>query len=396
MNKNTYSVSQVNNYIKLLLEDDVLLKDIYIEGEISNFKKHTSGHLYFTIKDELASINAVMYSSSASNIKFDISNGMKVIILGYVSSYVKTGQYQFYVKEIAISGKGDLQKEFEILKEKLFKLGFFDEEYKKPIPKFPENIGVITSQTGAAIQDIINVYKRRNKSTNLILIPTLVQGEKASSEIIKAIEMANDYKKLDTIILARGGGSYEDLECFNNEDVAKAIFYSRIPIITGIGHEIDFTIADFVADFRAPTPSAAIEIALPENDILQEKIIQNYYKINQIINQKIEKNKMKLNFNKEKSSFKNFLNLIMDYEIFIENKIDFFEKEFNYKFKEKQLILNNMVNKLDSISPTNILKKGYAFISDEEGKGIKNSKNLKTGDTININFYDGEKKAKIF
>lgn len=396
MNKNVYSVSQINNYIKLLLEEDVLLKDIYIEGEISNFKRHTSGHLYFTIKDELSSLNAIMYSSIASNVKFEISNGMKVTALGYVSSYLKTGQYQFYIKNIEILGKGNLQKEFEILKEKLFKEGFFSEQNKKPIPKLPKNIGVITSQTGAAIKDIINVYKRRNKSANLILIPALVQGEKAPLDIIKAIEIANRYKKLDTIILARGGGAYEDLHCFNNEDVAKAIFNSKIPIITGIGHEIDFTIADFVSDFRAPTPSAAIEIALPENDVLKEKVIRNYYRINQIMNQMIEKNAMRLEFNKQKSSFKNFLNLIVNYEIFIENKMNFFEKEFKNKFKEEYIKLNNIIEKIELSSPTSILKKGYSFISNEEGKGIKKAEELKTGDTININFYDGEKKAKIF
>ncbi|MDE6181998.1 MAG: exodeoxyribonuclease VII large subunit, partial [Eubacteriales bacterium] len=276
MNKNIYSVSQINNYIKLLLEDDVLLNDIFIKGEISNFKKHTSGHIYFTIKDENASINSVMYSSNALNIDFEIENGMQVTVFGYVSSYVKTGQYQFYAKEINLLGKGDLKRDFEALKEKLFKQGFFDEEAKKIIPKFPKNIGVITSPTGAAIQDIINIYKRRNQSVNLILIPTLVQGDSADLEIINAIKIANEYKKIDTLILARGGGSYEDLDCFNSEELAKAIYFSEIPIITGIGHEIDFTIADFVSDFRAPTPSAAIEIALPEYNILQEKLEQNY------------------------------------------------------------------------------------------------------------------------
>lgn len=396
MNKNIYSVSQVNNYIKLLLEDDVLLNDIFIEGEISNFKEHTSGNLYFTIKDENASINVVMYSSNASGIEFEISNGMKVTIFGYISSYFKTGQYQFYAKKIDIAGKGDLQKQFEFLKQKLLNKGFFDEENKKPIPKFPKNIAVITSQTGAAIQDIINIYKRRNQSVNLILIPTLVQGEKAVFEIVNAIENANEYKKIDTIILARGGGSYEDLQCFNNEEVANAIFCSNIPIVTGIGHEIDFTIADFVADFRAPTPSAAIEIALPENDLLQDKVFQYYYKINQIINRKIEKNKMQLTINTEKSSFKNFTDTLMNHQIFLEDKVNILQKQFMHNIKEKHLYLENIINKLDSISPLNILKKGYAFVSDEKGKSVKNSQSLQSGDIVNINFYDGEKKAKIF
>lgn len=396
MDKNVYSVSQINNYIKLLLEDDVLLNNIFIQGEISNFKYHTSGHLYFTIKDENSSLNVIMYNSDAINIDFDLYNGINVKIFGYVSCYIKNAQCQFYAKKIEILGKGDLQKNFEILKEKLFKKGFFDIENKKSIPKFPKNIAVITSKTGAAIKDIINIYKRRNKSINLILIPTLVQGKNAPDEIIKAIEIANEYAKIDTIILARGGGAYEDLECFNDENVAKAIYFSKIPIITGIGHEIDYTIADFVADYRAPTPSAAIEIALPENDILQNKIIENYLKMNKIINQKIIENKLKLEIIKKNKYFENFLSYIINYINIIENKKSLLEKEFNYKLNQNKALLNNYIEKLNSNSPTNILKKGYASISDENGKPIKSSKNLKTGDSININFYDGEKKAKIF
>lgn len=395
MNKNVYSVSQVNNYIKLLFEDDVFLNDIFIEGEISNFKKHTSGHIYFTIKDENASINSVIYKTNASSIDFNIENGMKITAFGYISSYIKTGQYQFYVKEIAPLGKGNLQKDFEALKQKLFNQGFFDEQHKKPIPKLPKNIAVITSSTGAAIQDIINIYKRRNQSINLILIPSVVQGKDAHLHIINAIEMANDYGKIDVLILARGGGAYEDLECFNSEELAKAIYFSEIPTITGIGHEIDFTIADFVSDFRAPTPSAAIEIALPEANFLQERLEQAYYKINKIIDDKIQEKRNKLDLNINTHSFKNFLDLVMNYQLFVENSINLIEKEFNYKVKEKRFLLENIINKLDAISPTNILKNGYAFISNEYGNNIKSSKNLKKNEIITINFYDGEKKAKI-
>ncbi len=249
MKDNIYTVSQVNNYIKLLLEDDVLLNGIYIEGEISNLKRHTSGHIYFTIKDEDCSINAVMYRQDTLSFKDEFENGLKVICFGHISAYPKTGQYQLYVKNIKISGIGDVFLDFEKLKEKLKNEGLFDKVYKMDIPLLPKSIGVITSQTGAAIRDILNVAKRRNPNIKIILIPALVQGKDAPNSIINAINMANKFKNLDIIILARGGGSKEDLWAFNNEDLARAIFYSSIPIVTGIGHEIDFTIADFVADF---------------------------------------------------------------------------------------------------------------------------------------------------
>lgn len=373
MNKNIYSISQVNNYIKMLLEDDVLLNNINIEGEISNFKEHSSGHLYFSIKDESSSINAVMYRNNAYNINFEIKNGMKAIIFGYISSYTKTGQYQIYVEDINILGKGDLEKDLEKLKAKLYKAGFFDERNKKPISKSPNVIGVITSPTGAAIKDIINIYNRRNKTVKLILIPSTVQGENAHLEIINAINIANEYKNIDTLILTRGGGAYEDLACFNNEEVAKAIYFSKIPIITGIGHEIDFTISDFVADLRAPTPSAAIELALPESHIFKENIIRDYDKLNKMIDKKIK-----------------------NYKVIVENNINSIQKSIDYKIKENKLIVNNMISKLDNMSPTNILKNGYAFISNNEGKCINSIKDLKTGDIVDIQLFDGKKKAKIF
>ncbi len=412
MNNNIYTVTQVNNYIKLVLEDDVLLNGIFLEGEISNLKKHTSGHIYFTLKDEECSINAVMYKQDAMSFKENIETGSKVICFGYLSSYPKTGQYQIYVKTIKSSGLGNVFLDFEKLKTKLQKEGLFDDIYKMDIPKLPKTIGVITSQTGAAIKDILNVAKRRNPNIKIIIIPALVQGNDAPNSIINAINLANEYKKLDIIILARGGGSKEDLWAFNDEQLARAIFYSSIPIVTGIGHEIDFTIADFVSDFRAPTPSAAIEVCLPEAYILNEKINNIFVSINNNINKKINENKLKLKINTNKSCFVNFLNKIIDYKNLKSCFVNFLNKIIDYKnlnedifnninkniktkVTQNKLFLDNYLNKIEALSPINILKNGYALISDKNDKNIKSSKLLKKDDEINLSFYDGNKKAKI-
>ncbi len=394
--ENVYSVSQVNNYVKLLIQNDILLNNIFIEGEISNFKNHTSGHFYFTIKDFDASLNCIMFENNARNIDFDIKNGAKIIANGYLSLYPKTGMYQFSVRKIYADGKGILQKNFEILKEKLENEGLFDIRYKKPISKIPKNIAVITSKTGAALQDIIKIYKRRNKSVNLILIPSTVQGEKAPKELIDAIYLANKYENLDTIILARGGGSYEDLNCFNSEDLARAIFASKIPIITGIGHETDFTIADFVSDLRAQTPSAAIEIALPEAEVLSQKLEHIFQKMDYLIKYKINYNKNKLNTILQQNAFYNFEQKVLNYKNFANNNFNSLQKSFYSKYKEKRLFLKNCTNKLDYLFPANILKNGYAFVLDNNNKQIKSAKSLKKGDIINITFFDGKKQAEIF
>lgn len=394
MKDNIYTVSQVNNYIKLLLEDDVLLNGIYIEGEISNLKRHTSGHIYFTIKDEDCSINAVMYRQDTLSFKNEFENGLKVICFGHISAYPKTGQYQLYVKNIKISGIGDVFLDFEKLKEKLKNEGLFDKVYKMDIPLLPKSIGVITSQTGAAIRDILNVAKRRNPNIKIILIPALVQGKDAPNSIINAINMANKFKNLDIIILARGGGSKEDLWAFNNEDLARAIFYSSIPIVTGIGHEIDFTIADFVADFRAPTPSAAIEICLPKADDLKEKVYNIFYGIDKNINKKISENNLKLQVSINRSCFINFLDKILDYQIFIDNKLEKITLNIVSNIRENKLILDANINKIESLSPMNILKNGYALVS-KDNNNIKSVKQLNKDDEIILNFYDGDKKAKI-
>ena len=395
MKNNVYSVTQVNNYIKLLFKDDFLLNNIYIKGEVSNLKKHLSGHLYFSIKDENAVINAIIFNSNLSDISFELKNGDKIIALGYISLYEKTGQYQFYVSNLELEGKGNLQIEFEKLKEKLKLQGLFDSEYKKPIPMFPECIAVITSLTGAAIQDILNVLKRRNPTVKVVILPVLVQGENAANEIAKAIESINKWNKADVIIVGRGGGSYEDLAAFNEEVVAYAIFNSKIPIISAVGHETDFSIADFVADKRAATPSVAAEIAV--FDILDfiQILMSKISLLNKSLNQKIFNCKAKFKITLNNSFFNDFLNKIYNYKNLVYNHKNYLDKVINTKIKQDKLKLENMACSLEKVSPINILKKGYSLVLDENNNVINSKLDVSKNQIVNINFYDGKKSAKI-
>ena len=267
MNNEYITISEVNRYIKDTIDNNQFLKKVYLKGEISNFKAHTRGHLYFTLKDEGSRLNAVMFSYQASNLKFTPVDGMKVLVCGKISVYEATGSYQIYVEEMTEDGVGNLYIEFEKLKKKLASEGLFDQDKKKKIPKVPRKIGIVTASTGAAIRDILTTIKRRFPICETILFPSLVQGNEAAKDIVKNIQIANTYD-IDTLIVGRGGGSIEDLWPFNEEIVARAIYESRVPVISGVGHEIDFTIADFVADLRAPTPTAAAELAVPNMDTI--------------------------------------------------------------------------------------------------------------------------------
>lgn len=395
MKNNVYSVTQVNNYIKLLFKDDFLLNNIYIKGEVSNLKKHLSGHLYFSIKDENAVINAIIFNSNLSDISFELKNGDKIIALGYISLFEKTGQYQFYVSNLELEGKGNLQIEFEKLKEKLKLQGLFDSEYKKPIPMFPECIAVITSLTGAAIQDILNVLKRRNPTVKVVILPVLVQGENAANEIAKAIESINKWNKADVIIVGRGGGSYEDLAAFNEEVVAYAIFNSKIPIISAVGHETDFSIADFVADKRAATPSVAAEIAVFDIFDFIQILMSKISLLNKSLNQKIFNCKAKFKITLNNSFFNDFLNKIYNYKNLVYNHKNYLDKVINTKIKQDKLKLENMACSLEKVSPINILKKGYSLVLDENNNVINSKLDVSKNQIVNINFYDGKKSAKI-
>lgn len=390
-----YTVSQITGYIKKILENDILLRDIYVEAEISNFKAHSSGHLYFTLKDSGAAINSVMFRSSASKLKFMPESGMKVVARGYISLYEKTGNYQLYVTSMEPAGIGALYLAYEQLKARLEKAGVFDAKYKKPIPEMPKTVAVITSPTGAAVRDIINVTGRRNPNVEIVIVPVLVQGENAAPDIVRAIDMVNRWGKADTIILGRGGGSIEDLWAFNEEIVARAIFDSEIPIISAVGHETDFTIADFIADMRAPTPSAAAEIAVPAGNEINDRVMNIYNRISKSVISSLNEGISAYKYCINSYGFKNFGNTVYDNEIYVSELFDRIFKNIGSSINQNKLMLKNCLDNIENKSPLNILKKGYSLAYDSRGNILKSSENIKIGDDITVKLNEGSIKAKV-
>ena len=380
------SVSELTNYIKRVIEEN--FEQVRIIGEISNFKAHASGHWYFTLKDKNAQISCTMWKGLNNYVFFTPQDGMQIVVTGKVTVYPPRGNYQLDVKSMKPAGEGELQKAFEQLKRKLFDEGLFDDEHKRPIPKFPAKIGIVTGTDTAALKDMLSVAERRYPILELIIAPTRVQGEGAAEQIAASIENLNQHKDIDLIIIARGGGSLEDLWAFNEEIVARAIYKSKIPIISGVGHEIDFTIADFAADLRAPTPSAAMEIATPNKDEIigfLEEISDNN---KNYISEKIENLKYELNYLNKSYGFKNITNLINTKKQTIDNYIfriqviiaNFLKSNKNNLSLFSKIILSNNVN--------SILKKGFVLIEQDE-KIIKRKTELKIDRGLELKFYDG-------
>ena len=388
------TVSDLNSYIKKKIDDDEALNTVIVKGEISNFKNHYTGHLYFTLKDEKSLIKCVMFKSYAERINFIPKDGAKVIVFGQVAIFERDGIYQIYVKAMNQDGKGDLYAAYEKLKSELEEQGLFDQKYKKEIPLKPKVIGVLTSRTGAVIRDIINVSTRRNPNTYIRLLPVPVQGKTASLQIAKGIKIMNEKKLADVIILARGGGSIEDLWPFNEEIVARAIFESEIPIISAIGHETDFTIADFVADLRAPTPSAAAELANPDIYELKEKINSYISRSRLALKKKIDL--MNLKFEKIMSSrvFADPFRIINDNFLRLDSNIKLMQNSINIKYKEAQMHFTKVISNLDTLSPLKTLARGYS-ITEKDGNIIKTIKELNSDDLISIRLTDGKRNAKI-
>ena len=388
------SVSQLNSYIKDKFENDEYLENVLIKGEISNFKNHYTGHMYFTLKDENSLIKCIMFKNYAQRLDFMPKDGMKVFLLGSVSVFERDGVYQIYAKAMQEDGIGILYRKYEELKQRLEQQGFFDETHKQKIPKMPKSIGVLTSQTGAVIRDIINVSTRRNPNVNIKLFPVPVQGEGAAEKIADGIKLMNKLQLVDVLILARGGGSLEDLWPFNEEIVAHAIYNSEIPIISAVGHETDFSISDFVADLRAPTPSAAAELAVPDIYEIKQKISTYKNRLRLSLIKKVEI--MKLRYEKSISSriFKEPLRNINDYYLKIDSYIKRLETSIRLKQKEGKTLYIELISKLDTLSPLKTLTRGYSLI-EQNNKIVKKSKELKTGDKIDIRFIDGIKEAKI-
>ena len=388
------SVTDLNKYIKNKIADDEYLSNILIKGEISNFKHHYTGHLYFTLKDEKSLIKCIMFKSYAQKLNFEPKDGMKVYILGSVSVFERDGVYQIYAKIMEEDGIGDLYTKYQKLKEELEKKGLFDQSHKQKIPMLPKVIGVLTSQTGSVIRDIINVSTRRNPNVYIRLLPVPVQGEGAAEKIAEGIEYINKNQLADVIILARGGGSLEDLWPFNEEIVAYSIYESKIPIISAVGHETDFSISDFVADLRAPTPSAAAELAVPDIYEVKQKINTYQNRLKMSLTKKLEI--MKLRYDKCMSSsiFREPTRRIQENYIKIDSFVKTLENLMNkIKDKNKNKYIE-LVSKLDTLSPLKTLTRGYTII-EKDGKIVKSITDLKREDNISIRLKDGEKQAKI-
>ena len=416
MNDKYISVNQLTKYIKYKIDNDINLNEVFLRGEISNFKAHSRGHFYFTLKDESSRISAIMFSSSTKNIKFVPQDGMKVLVTGKVSVFEQTGNYQIYVNEMLEDGIGNLYIAYEQLKKKLQEEGLFDQTHKKKIPKIPNRIGVITAPTGAAIKDIITTIKRRWPLCEIILFPALVQGEEAHTDIVKQIKKAEEYN-LDTLIVGRGGGSIEDLWAFNEEDVARAIYACPIPVISAVGHEVDFTIADFVSDLRAPTPTAAGELSVPQKDEVLALINQINIRLEKSIKNKITLNRKHLTEINNHYIFTNPITIYQSKEMIFDNLEERLKhslanlvhvKEKNYQSIKSSIVLQNpeilldkkknnyinIISKLETLSPLKTLKRGYT-ITKSNNKVITSIKSIKKGDNINIEFNDGNIDAKV-
>ena len=390
-----YSVSRVNGYIRTMLENDFVLSSIWVAGEISNFKRHSSGHMYFSLKDSDGVIRCVMFRGDADILPFMPENGMSVIVCGYVTVYEKSGEYQIVVQLMKPDGVGALTIAFEQLKQKLADEGLFDSDYKREVNRRPSNIAVVTSPTGAAVRDIIKIIRARNSSVSITVIPVLVQGEMAAESVAEGIRLANRLKKADTIIVGRGGGSIEDLWAFNDERVARAIFASEIPVISAVGHETDFTIADFVADLRASTPSNAAELAV--NDINED------IRRAEALKERLKRNAFFILSNKEeryKRACESQAFLYPERELDVKGKYlrDIFarlKKETDIKIKTAENRLQNNISTLEALSPLKVLARGYSYTEDTLGNVISSAEKINEKDNLFVTFSDGKIKVSV-
>ena len=388
------TVQELNRYIKEKVDGDEFLNNVYVKGEISNFKLHYTGHMYFTLKDENSLIKCIMFKSYTPHLAFMPKDGMKVLILGSVSVFERDGVYQIYCKAMKQEGMGNLYEEYQKLKAKLEKEGLFDTSHKKQIPMFPKTIGVLTSSTGAVIRDIINVSTRRNPNVHIRLLPVPVQGPGAAKEIAEGIKKMNDEKLADVLIIGRGGGSLEDLWPFNEEIVARAIYNSKLPIISAVGHETDFTIADFVADLRAPTPSAAAELAVPNiSDVLYTiSTYQNRYRV--ALKRKLELMKMRYEKCMTRRVFKEPLQKINEKSISLDMLVKSIQNSINQKVTKARADSVKLIAKLDALSPLKTLARGYSIV-EKDGKIVSNIDETNVDDILELRLKNGKLKTKV-
>ena len=392
--RNVYSVKQVNSYIKNMFTQDFMLNRIYVKGEVSNCKYHTSGHIYFSLKDESGTLACIMFAGQRAGLTFRMQEGQQVIVLGNITTYERDGKYQLYAREIILDGAGLLYEKFEALKKELEEMGMFAPEYKQPIPFYAKRIGIVTAPTGAAIRDIINISARRNPYVQLILYPALVQGKDAPESIIKGIRMLEE-KQVDLIIVGRGGGSIEDLWAFNEEAVARAIFNCTVPIISAVGHETDTTIADYVADLRAPTPSAAAELAVTEYSQLEETMYDYEVQLKRNLRQVIANNRLHLKqyeirmkylqpYNRLREQKQRLIGMEEKLRVLMEKRLEKAKYEFSVRLES-----------MKALSPLEKLSKGFGYVTNENGMPVKSVKQIKKGDTLKIELKDGILYTKV-
>lgn len=389
------SVTQINEYIRALLAQDDVLSMIMVRGEISNLTFHRSGHIYFTLKDESSVLKAVMFRSSAQRVRFALQEGMNIIVSGRISVYPQSGQYQLYAEDIQPDGIGALYIAYEQIKERLAKEGLFDAARKKPIPKYPNTVGIITSPTGAAIHDMINVISRRFPMTKILLYPALVQGDNAYKSLISGVQYFNNEQAVDVIIIGRGGGSMEDLWAFNNVDLAYAIANSKIPTISAVGHESDFTICDFVADLRAPTPSAAAELAVPDTITVRNLLRSYISSAEKSIISDIQKYRNLLRLISSSRVLISKEDLLNEYRMKLDLVSDKLDNGINNLINNRKYEFDILTTKLNAISPLNTLKRGYTIALNEDGRAVSSVDNINTNQKLYISFADGSISATV-
>ena len=392
--KNVYSIRQVNLYISNMFRQDFMLNRIYVKGEVSNCKYHTSGHIYFSLKDDSGSLACVMFAGNRSGLKFQMQNGQSVIVLGSISVYERDGKYQLYAREIIQDGMGLLYEKFQALKQELEEMGMFAPEYKQPIPAFSRRIGIVTAPTGAAIRDIMNISYRRNPYVQLILYPALVQGEEAADSIVRGIELL-DQSHVDVIIVGRGGGSMEDLWAFNEEKVARAIFHCETPVISAVGHETDFTIADYVADLRAPTPSAAAELAVADMAAIQGQLRDMQQRLQNRMSERLSDRKKELEHLQEKLKYVSPQHQIQEKYQRLTDIEEELQMLMQQTMKERRHQLLIYVERMKGLSPLEKLSQGYSYTADARGKKITATEQVQPGDLLQIYVSDGQILAEV-
>ena len=390
-----FTVGQINRYIRNLLENDFILSSLLVKGEISNFKAHSSGHLYFTLKDASGALSCVMFRQDAAGLPFEPENGMQVVVYGHISLYEKTGQYQLYAEFLEPLGIGALQVAFEQLKEKLAAEGLFDGDFKREIPKNPSCIAVITSPTGAAVRDILQIVKRRDPNVKVAIFPTLVQGEQAAADIVRSLKLVNEWGKADVIILGRGGGSMEDLWCFNDENVARAVFASDIPVISAVGHETDFTITDFVADMRAPTPSAAAELATTPLVERREAFHRLELRLERDVSALLTSCRRRLDLLKSRPVMERPLERIYRTMMDVEETQQRLDKEMTNRLMQRAERWQYLTNRLEAASPLAVMSRGYVMAVTSSGKLLTSVKQVEVGDRVTLHLQDGKIETNI-